>query len=303
MILDLADARRVGPGSPGWAAARPVLGGLTIVLLTAVEVQPQVDLAQTLVRVGERVEQWYARAQSIVALESVWVQPLRHDLTALGFPRRLEYELRVAWDAEETGSGLLPHARVLRQLISVNGRPPRPSDEPGCLDPKPVSPEPLAMLLAPERAKFTFAPAGTALIDGRPVVRIDYRSAAIEPAEIVWQDDCVSVSLPGRSRGRVWVDPATHDVLRLDEQLVGLFEFDVPRDQVRRGSAASMVIERADSSIRYRRVAFAEPEEILMLPDTIDTLTIVRGAGPHRHRITQRFSNYRRFITGGRLVQ
>ena len=35
---------------------------------------------------------------------------------------------------------------------------------------------------------------------------------------------------------------------------VGKFTLDVPRDQVRRGAARSMVIERADSSIRYRQV-------------------------------------------------
>ena len=34
-------------------------------------------------------------------------------------------------------------ADVHRTLLTVNGRPPRPGDEPGCLDPKGISPEPL----------------------------------------------------------------------------------------------------------------------------------------------------------------
>ena len=32
-----------------------------------------------------------------------------------------------------------------------------------------------------------------------------------------------------------------------------------------------MTIERADSSIRYRRVQFAEPDETLVLPSSIET--------------------------------
>jgi hypothetical protein len=112
----------------------------------------------------------------------------------------------------------------------------------------------------------------------------------------------VSVSLPGRSRGRLWVDAATYDVLRVDDRLVGTFTLDVPRDQVRRGAAPSMVIERAESSIRYRRVEFQDPMEALMLPASIDTLTVIRGVTTQRVRVTQRLSDHRRFLTDGRLV-
>lgn len=261
------------------------------------------DVPQMLVRIGERVEQWYGRAQSIVALETVWIQTLGHDLAAIGFPRRLEYELRVAWDSRESDAGSLPEAQVLRQLLRVNDRAPRLGDEPGCMDPRPVSPEPLAMLLAPARGKFTFAFAGAGRTDRREALMLDYKSIRPEPAAIEWRDDCVSVSLPGRARGRIWIDPATHDVLRLDEHLVGLFEFDVPDDKVRRGATASMTIERADASIRYARVLFRNPDESLMLPSRIETMTVIRGGGIQRHRITQRFSNYRRFVTEGRIVR
>ena len=112
----------------------------------------------------------------------------------------------------------------------------------------------------------------------------------------------MSLQLPGRSRGRIWVDAETYDVLRVDDRLVGTFSFDVPREHVRRGAARSMVIERADSSIRYRRVTFSDPEETLLLPASIDSVTVIRGGGTQRTRITQRFSDYRRFLTAGRIV-
>ena len=47
-----------------------------------------------------------------------------------------------------------------------------------------------------------------------------------------------------------------------------------------------------------RSVSFVDPEEVLMLPAEIETVTVIRGGGTQRNRITQRFSDYRRFLTG-----
>jgi hypothetical protein len=170
------------------------------------------------------------------------------------------------------------------------------------MDPKAVSPEPLAMLLPARLGESEFFPAGAARIDGRAALMIDYRGVPSLPEEITWTDDCVSLNLPGRSRGRIWIDAETYDVLRVDDRLVGMFSFDVPREHIRRGAARSMVIERADSTIRYRRVAFTGPDETLLLPASIESVTVVRGGSMQRTRITQRFSDYRRFLTTGRIV-
>ena len=64
-----------------------------------------------------------------------------------------------------------------------------------------------------------------------------------------------------------------------------------------------MTIERADTSIRYRQVTFQDPEETLLVPSSIDTVTVIRNSGAPRVRKTQRFTDYRRFVTGGRIVQ
>ena len=170
------------------------------------------------------------------------------------------------------------------------------------MDPKPVSPEPLAMLLPARLAESEFSVAGEGRVDGRRTLMLDYRGVAALPAEIVWTGDCVTVSLPGRSRGRIWIDAETYDVLRIDDRLVGTFRFDVPREYLRRGAARSMVIERAESSIRYRRVQFEDPQETLMLPAAVDTVTVIRGNGQQRVRITQRFTDHRRFLTDSRLL-
>ena len=99
------------------------------------------------------------------------------------------------------------------------------------------------------------------------------------------------------------MDPETAEILRFDEHLVGMVDIPVPVAQQRRGAASFMTIERADTSIQYRRVAFVEPDETLMLPSRIDSVVIVRNSGSPRLRITQSFSGYRRFVTESRIVR
>jgi hypothetical protein len=87
------------------------------------------DVRGWMTRVGERVEEYYARAQSIMCEETVRIEPLGPDLLSNGdHVRELIYELRVAWDAATTAGidGKPPEATVLRQLLTVDGRPPRP---------------------------------------------------------------------------------------------------------------------------------------------------------------------------------
>jgi hypothetical protein len=77
----------------------------------------------------------------------------------------------------------------------------------------------------------------------------------------------------------------------------------LPRKQQRMDLPIYWTIERADSSMMYRRVAFHDPEETIVLPSRVETVTVISGGGVQRMRITQTFSNYRRFITGTRVVQ
>jgi hypothetical protein len=263
------------------------------------------DVTAWMTRVGERVQQYYARAQSIICEETVRLQPLGADLLPNGdHVRELVYELRVAWDAAQASQGTLPEATVLRQLLTVDGRPPRPGEEPGCFDRKPVSPEPLGVLLPNRQTDYVFTWKGQGRQNGRASVTLEYKAARPKPADVVWKGDCVSVDLPGRTRGRVWLDVSTTDVLRLDEELTGQFEVQVPRTNPRAARiASSFTIERADSSTLYRPVTFHDPDETVMLPASITSLQVIRNSGVPRLRTHQRFSKYRRFITGARIVQ
>ena len=261
---------------------------------------PGGSLPEMLSHVANRVREYYSRAHSIVCTEKVSVQIIGRNLMPDGFARVLEYELRVEWDAAPE-SDEPPEARVLRELRKVNGRTARPKDEPGCLDPKSGAIEPLAFLLPHHRDEYTFAWIGVDRLKDRRALTLDYKSRKPGPIEGKWKGDCVSIDAPGRTKGRIWVDEVTNDVLRLDESLTSQFEYRIPREHWGMMGPQTWTIERADSSIRYKNVSFHDPEEMVLLPESIQSVTIFRGA--QSYRINQTFSDYRRFLTGGRIVK
>jgi len=285
------------------------LVGLGLAVATAARSQPSagMDVSAVLVRVGERVAEYFARAQSLVCRETVSIQTLNTSFTGDGsLTRQLVYDLRIEWQPAASPDEA-PVANAIREIVSVGGRRPRPNDEPKCMDPKPVTPDPLAMLLPNKQSEFTFNWAGFTKVDGKPAVMIDYRSRETgKPVVTKKDEDCYEFDAPGRTRGRVWIDQSSGDVLRLDEALTGMVDFDYT-DQSRSRMFSSWTIERADTSIRYRQLTFQDPEETLTVPISIDRMTVIRNSIgltlTPRVRISQRFSDYRRFVTEGRIVQ
>jgi hypothetical protein len=259
-------------------------------------------LGPLLARVSARVEDFYSRARTVTSRETVVYQRLETDFRPVGFARRLLYELRLAWEPEADGSSPT-EAKVLRQLLTVNGRPPGPRDDQQCTDPEGVSTDALSMLLPQKRSEYEFAPGGPARLESRTALTIDFRNVSKEKPEVSWTDECVRVSVPGRTRGRIWIDAETFDVLRLDEHLTGMFDFRPPDKIARRqGVPYDMALERYDFSVRYREVKFEDPEETLTLPRLVEITSVWRGMGSPRVRVTQEYSDYRRFVTGGRIV-
>jgi len=261
------------------------------------------DLAALLARVGAAVEKYYARAQSLICLETVRLQSIGLDLTPnLSLARQLSYELRVAWDA--LADGQPPEAVVQRQLLKVGSRAPRPKDKPECLDPSAVSPDTLAMLLPINQSEFTFKLAGNTRFKGRQALLLDVKErqtgpVIAEPHED--RKDCWHVSMPGRTQWRIVIDAETSDVLRMNGRLIGWVDVALPADRKSGRAELPVVFERFDQSIVYGPVRFVDPDETLMLPTSADTLAVRRGSLSYREN--RKFSNYRRFITGGRIVQ
>jgi hypothetical protein len=287
-----------------WAAALVLT---TCVGRSATAQAPAFDLHDLLVRAGDKVEAFFARAQSLVCTEIVSMQPLNSGLTAEGFARVVEAELRVAWEPRE-GDGGITEAQTRRQVLKVNGRPPRDDDHRSCTTPEQEDTEtqPLSMLLTSQRSRYSFSSTGNTRIDDRPALMIDFReiagvSVAVEAVE--GMDDCIRYDVNGGLRGRIWIDAETYDVLRLDQRLAGMIDLRMPQPLARRpGTPMYMTLERADTSMRFERMTFSEPEESLVLPTTTTELRIMRGGGTPRLRTVTKYLNYKRFLTGSRVV-
>jgi hypothetical protein len=294
-----------------WKARQIVMFAVLVAALGSVvttdagaQAQPGVD--ELLSRVGERIVEFYKRAQHVICLEVSRVQPIDRGFSPEGFARIVESELRV--DAEGTDGG--SDAKVVREIRKVNGRAPREKDKKnrdGCTDPNPLSTEPLEFLLPAHRSEYQFKSAGSGKDRKRPVFLIDFASVdrrsnleLIEDKE--GHDDCFDWSGHLPSRGRIWVDANSYDVLRVEQNVGGPVDVRVPlRIQRRHNLEDRVVIMRQDTTIRYRPVTFSDPDELLLLPESIDSLVVVSG-GLQSTRRSQTYSDYKRFVGDSRVV-
>jgi hypothetical protein len=289
------------------------VAGLSCVVVCAswVSAAPQstVGIDALMSRVAERVAEYYQRAQSVICVERSTVQPIRPDWTPEGFSRTVESELRVESDSPDGDT--VPKAHVIRDVRRVNGRAPRPQDSKdrsGCTDPNPLSPEPLTFLLADRRNEYQFTKVSQGRERDRAALIVEFTSVSrTSRPELIederGHDDCFDWTGPIATRGRLWVDASTHEVLRLDRRLQGPIDVQVPRKLQRSHNLPpSIVVERDDLTLRYKAVPFSDPDEILLVPESIESLTVVRTALQSMRR-TETFSDYRRFLTTTRIVK
>ena len=260
------------------------------------------DAATLMSRVSERVAVYYQRAQRLICTERSTVVPLESDGSVPVFARTVESELRI-----EVDGWLEP--RVTRAVQRVNGREPRErdrTDRSGCTDPTPLAPELLSFLLPDQREGYTFTAVRDGRERGRAALVIDFASARrsgrpVLVAEEYGHDDCFDWAGPIGVRGRLWIDADTHDVLRLDRYISGPTDVRVPaRLQTRYHFPPWLTIDRDDVTLRFKPVTFTDPEETMLLPEAIESRTLIR-TGLQSIRRTQVFSNYRRFLTSGRV--
>ena len=274
------------------------------------EAQAPPDVEMLLARVGERIAEYYRRAQNVICTEKNTVQPVGHDYAPLGFARVTEYELHVEADASTEGDDPA-EAKVVRELLRINGRVPRDRDKKdraGCTDANPLSSEPLTFLLPVHRSEYTFASGGPGKGKDRNTLIIEFTSSKPEGKGQLAEDprghpDCFTWSLPVVLKGRVFVDANSFEVVRVEQRMASMADLSVPlKLQREHNFSNSIVVERHDTVIRYRSVGFHDPDEAMLLPESIDTLIVVRG-GLESMRSRQVFADYRRFMTGARVIK
>jgi hypothetical protein len=279
-----------------------------VLAAATVTAQAPPDIDTVLTRVGARIAEYYKRAQNVVCLEKTTVQPVARDFSPNGFARVTEYELHVEADAEGEDRG---DVKVVRDLLRVNGKAPREKDKKdraGCTDANPLSSEPLSFLLPAHRSEYTFASGGAGRGKDRNTLIIEFTSGKPEGKGEIAEDprgheDCFTWSLPVVVKGRVWVDAASYEVVRVEQRMAGIADLTVSTQLQRKHNLEHIVVvERHDTVIRYKTIPFKDPDEAMILPESIETLIVVRG-GLESIRSRQTFTDYRRFLTAGRIVK
>lgn len=276
------------------AAASPIV---LLAPIAALHQQAVPDLGDAVARVGGYVETYLSVARTVVAREQVTLQPLDRDGRAEGRERRLLYETQVEWDPGSGGG--VPTASVRRTLLSVDGREVLPGIDAGCL--LPSSPEPLAFLLPDKRGEFAFTAIAAAQVDRQPALVLQYEPLRPGTPSLRWLGDCGSIELPGLTRGRLTLHRDSFAVLKLDTELVSPIRIPLTQAQRRRGWGDSLLVERTDVSIAFEPVRFRNPDETLYLATRVRRVTVVRTPETSRLEVTQRLSDYRRFLTGARI--
>jgi len=280
---------------------------LTAIATASAQTQTSASVEDLLTRVSDRIAEFYHRAQNVICIEKSTVQPIGFNYSPDGFARTVESELRV-----EPGDDAPGEVRFVREVRKVNGRQPRERDQKdrdSCTDPNPLTTEPLAFLLPSHRSEYRFVAAGQGKDRDREALLIDFtsvggnhRSELVEDPKgregcFNWSEDGVAV------KGRIWVDARSYDVVRVDQRLGGPVDLRVSEKLQRRHNFGSwLVVERLDVTIRYKTIAFSDPAETMLLPESISMLVVNRG-GLQSTRRNQTYSDYKRFVTGGRLVK
>ena len=253
--------------------------------------------SELLSRVGHRVADYYSRARTILSREMVRLQPLDRQLRPVGEWRQLVYDVRVEWDPSRPGE-----PAITRELISAGGRLGNVSAEDAdCFDLKALTAEPMAMLL-PDRQKEYMFVATDASKGRRSAAIFDFRQTAAAPPTVAWRGNCATIDLKGNTLGRVWIDPENAAVLRIDERLARPFPFLTP-NAIRGRGPMSQTVDRVEMSVTYEPVAFRHPDETLMLPAAVRTLAIIHNSSVPQLLTLQSYGDYRRFVTGGRVVK
>jgi hypothetical protein len=109
---------------------------------------------------------------------------------------------------------------------------------------------------------------------------------------VTWEGNCFEAE-GGGHQGRVWFDADSYDVHQVDIRLSRPFPIPMPAGFF--GIRPAIRVEKSETTLRFSRIEFQQPDEAVMLPVSIDTLHVLRGVPSLR--IHQSLSNYRRFLT------
>ncbi|HEV2862015.1 MAG TPA: hypothetical protein VGX48_13485 [Pyrinomonadaceae bacterium] len=257
-------------------------------------------LALILKRAGESVERYHGGMFSVRFTETLWQEELKEDLKTPKKSRQFVYDSRIMREelSEVEGDYV---AVTTRRLVSLDGKPSKKTAES-----KVTSVYSLDIMLPRYQKLYDISLEGEETLAGRRAFRL----ALLRPGEgeprVEWEGTRFRVVAPTVTR--VWVDAENYDVMQIESDLVAPFEFE-SRGVFRAGPLGSfgptrrLRYAREYSLVRFRRVRFKDPEQTLLLPESAEWLKVIEGASHPRTRQRIAFSDYRRFVSGVKIVE
>lgn len=250
-------------------------------------------------RLGERVQKFYEELTSIAVAETIERQELGRDLSPRGRAKLYVFELMVLPRPPSSDSADFRFEES-RELRSIDGKAVKKDQRLSCSDPTSAYLDSLLLLLPHNRDRYRFTPGGEGDVGGRRTMIVNFVPVEREPPKVTWAGECFQVDT--QTKGKIWIDPATLDVLRLDSSIIGPVVFPGPGALATIERSYSLRLDRFDLSIRFEPVSFEDPIETLLLPRTVETLLVIDGALLPRIRSNHVFGGYRRFRAKGRVV-
>jgi hypothetical protein len=259
-------------------------------------------LARILERAGEAVAKYQAGLFNITFNETLRDEELREDMTP---KRSKEYVFETVVLREElSAEGEDFYPRSLRRLKSVDGKPAKRG---GRVPFYGYNIQSLGLLLPKFRKLYEFTLEGEERVGGRAAYRIRALRPGQPPPTAEWSRRLLGAGMSFRALAPVyslvWVDAENFDVLRYEQHLVAPFEFDSPRAFGAFGPSRHIRYTRQDYAVTFRRQAFKDPEQTLLVPDAAEWLYVMEGAKHPRLRATLRFSDYRRYRSDVKVIE
>lgn len=259
-------------------------------------------LALILKRVGESVERYHAGMFSVRFTETVRHDELKEDLKTPKKTREQVYDSVILREelSEIEGDYV---AVTTRRLVTVDGKPRKKGGE---TKETSVYGEFLNILLPRYQKLNSLSLEGEETLDGRGAFVLVLRRPGEGEPRVEWKGSRFRVVAPTRTR--IWVDADNYDVMQIESDLVAPFEFESPGligagPFGRFGPTKRLRYAREYSRVRFRRVQFKEPEQTLLLPESAEWLKVIEGASRPRTRTRIAFSDYRRFVSGVKIVE
>jgi hypothetical protein len=258
-------------------------------------------LARILERAGESVERYQKGLFRIAFTEVLRNEELSKDMTPRKAKEFVYDSVVVREQLSEGKDDYLP--KTVRRLKTVDGKPAKESAAIEGFMPNVTA---LGFLLQRSRKLFQFTLDGEESLGGRKAYRIRTQRPGQGEPKAEWEGMSFHVFAP--TEFIFWVDAESFDVLQVATHLIAPFEFDSPHvfnagPLGRFGPTRRLRYAREDTTIRFRRVQFKDPEQVLLVPDSAEWLTVIEGAKHPRLRTTLRCTDYRRFRADVKVIE